>query len=96
MLLVTKKGLQIGTNVKDFASVGIKISYLFFETNAVNLVARVGGVSKAEARRKIKEGGVWLGNERQIDPNEIILPRDKGCNSGMTLFIGKEFKGIII
>lgn len=95
MLLVTKRGIQTGTNIKDFIGVGIKVHYLFFSTNAVNLVSRVAEISKAEARRKIKEGGVWLGNERQVDPNEIIEPSEKGCNSAMTLFIGKEFKGII-
>ncbi len=79
-------------NIKDFTSIGIRVNYLFFDTTALEITRRVAQISKGEARRKIKQGGVYFGNDRLADPNELITPG----NAAVTLFIGKEFKGIII
>ena len=41
--------------------------------------------SNSEARRKVLEGAVWIGDEQQVDPNAVIAIRD-----GMEVRVGKR------
>lgn len=91
MLLLTKKGLK-PFNLKDFTKIGIEVFFLDENMTELEVVTGLSKISNAEARRKIKEGAVWLGDERVTNPNDII---GKG-NVALTLFIGKEFQGLIV
>jgi len=93
MLIVNKKGVNYGFDVDQAKSVGVNIHYLIEETTEGELVVEVAGISKGEARRQIKQGSVWLGNERCTSFEEIM---PLGGNAAMTLFIGKELKGVIV
>ena len=93
MLLVTKKGLQItNLELKDFTRIGIDVFFLDDEITELEVVSELAGISKGEARRKIKEGAVWLGDEKVTNPDGLI---SKG-NATITLFVGKEFKGLVV
>ena len=91
MLLLTKKGLK-PFDLNDFTKVGIDVFFLEDEMTELELIVECTKKSKGEIRRLIKQGGVWLGNEKVTDPEALI---SKG-NVAMTLFIGKDFQNIIV
>lgn len=51
--------------------------------------------SKGDARRKIKNGGVWLNNNKVDDENTIILDKDLVDGRFILISLGKRHKSVI-
>ena len=93
MLLLNKKSqVPVPFDVEEFESVGIKTVYQFKATKSILLIKAISDRSVSELRRKMKEGAVWIGNEKALDPDEV----EPVGNVAVTVFVGKELEGIII
>lgn len=93
MLVLNKKGIGGALDPKDIMSLmNFRLYYVLFDTPAIKVLSRITGESNGELRRKIKQGGIFIGDSKITDPNE---PWNSG-NVGCFVFIGKEPVGILM
>lgn len=94
MMIVNKKGFNIGFDPAEAEDVGVNIVYQFEETKAINLLRAMSDKSVSELRRKIKEGGIYFGEEKLVDPDERIEVTK--ASVAMSVYLGKELLGVVV
>jgi len=93
MLVITKRSTLGVSDPKDIMKVmNLRLHYVIFDTPVVKVLARMTDTSKAELRRKIKAGAIYIGDNKIEEPDELW---DSG-NVGCFVYIGKEIIGILM
>lgn len=92
MLLLHKKGLDAVDAHSMIDVMRLKLLYVMFDTPALEILVRVTGESKAEIRRKIKQGGITIGDQKITDQNDMWSSGNAAC----MIYIGREPVGLLM
>ena len=93
MLMLNKRGGLGALNPKDIMDImNLRLHYVMFETPVLKVLTRMTDLSKAELRRKIKAGAIYIGDSKILSPDELW---DSG-NVGCFVYVGKEVIGILM
>jgi hypothetical protein len=94
MLIFAKAGLKpLNMSPSELSDImRLPLHYILFDTPIIALAAKMAGTSRGDIRRKIRQGSLFVGNEKIVDLDDVV----SSGNVVTVVSLGKEPVGIIM